>query len=181
MREIALNILDIAENSVKAQAKLVKIGIAADGDTLTVTIADDGKGMDEEFLSRVTDPYTTTRTTRKVGMGIPLFKMASEMAGGEFDITSEKGVGTMVKATFSISHIDRAPLGDIADTMVTLISGDYDTDFVLIVSVDGEKFDFDTRELKEQLDGVPVDTPEILVFVREMINDNIINIGGAKL
>lgn len=181
MREIALNILDIVENSVKAGAKLVRIEVFATDDLLTVAIADDGAGMDEEFLKKVTDPFTTTRTTRKVGMGIPLFKMASEMAGGEFSITSKKGEGTTVKATFEISHIDRAPLGNLADTMVTLLSSDYATEFVLAVSIDGKTFDFDTRELKEELDGIPVDTPEILVFVRDMINDNIMNIGGAKL
>ncbi len=181
MREIALNILDIAENSVKAKAKLVEIDVVATDDLLTVSIVDDGTGMDKEFLARVTDPFTTTRTTRKVGMGIPLFKMASEMAGGKFEISSEKGVGTSVKATFQISHIDRAPLGDLADTMVTLLSSEKDTDFRLHVAVNNNTFDFDTRELKAELGGIPVDTPEILVFVRDMIKDNIINIGGAKL
>lgn len=181
MREIALNILDIAENSVKANAKLVEIDVVAADDLLTVSIVDDGTGMDKEFLARVTDPFTTTRTTRKVGMGIPLFKMASEMAGGQFEISSEKGVGTSVKATFQISHIDRAPLGDIADTMVTLLSSEKDTDFRLHIAVDNNTFDFDTRELKAELGGIPVDTPEILVFVRDMIKDNIINVGGAKL
>ncbi len=181
MREIALNILDIAENSVKANAKLVEIDVVAADDLLTVSIVDDGTGMDKKFLARVTDPFTTTRTTRKVGMGIPLFKMASEMAGGQFEISSEKGVGTSVKATFQISHIDRAPLGDVADTMVTLLSSEKDTDFRLHIAVDNNTFDFDTRELKAELGGIPVDTPEILVFVRDMIKDNIINVGGAKL
>lgn len=181
MREIALNILDIAENSVKANAKLVEIDVVAADDLLTVSIVDDGTGMDKKFLARVTDPFTTTRTTRKVGMGIPLFKMASEMAGGQFEISSEKGVGTSVKATFQINHIDRAPLGDVADTMVTLLSSEKDTDFRLHIAVDNNTFDFDTRELKAELGGIPVDTPEILVFVRDMIKDNIINIGGAKL
>lgn len=181
MREIALNILDIAENSVKANSKLVEIDVVAADDLLTVSIVDDGTGMDKKFLARVTDPFTTTRTTRKVGMGIPLFKMASEMAGGQFEISSEKGVGTSVKATFQINHIDRAPLGDVADTMVTLLSSEKDTDFRLHIAVDNNTFDFDTRELKAELGGIPVDTPEILVFVRDMIKDNIINIGGAKL
>ena len=93
MRELALNILDIAENSVKAGATLIRVTVRAEDGMLTIEIADDGCGMDAEFLKRVTDPFTTTRTTRKVGMGIPLFKMAAEMAGGEFSIRSEKGVG----------------------------------------------------------------------------------------
>ncbi len=181
MREIALNILDIAENSVKARAKLVTVTITAEKDTLCVEIADDGCGMDKEFLARVTDPFTTTRTTRKVGMGIPLFKMAAEMAGGKFSIQSEKGKGTVVRAEFGRNHIDRAPLGDIADTVITLLDEDKGTDFVFDVTVDGKRFLFDTRELRRELDGIPVNEPQVLVFVREMINENIINIGGEKL
>lgn len=181
MRELALNILDIAENSVKAGASLVHVMVCAEGGTLTIEIADDGCGMDAEFLKRVTDPFTTTRTTRKVGLGIPLFKMAAEMAGGTFGIESEKGKGTVVRASFVRDHIDRAPLGDLADTVVTLISGDGAPDFVFDVRVDGKEFVFDTRELKAELDGVPVDEPEVLVFVRDMIKENLNDIGGEEL
>lgn len=181
MRELALNILDIVENSVKAEADNVLISIVAEDNLLTIVIEDDGKGMDKDFLERVTDPFTTTRTTRKVGMGIPLFKMAAEMAGGEFNITSEKGVGTKVKATFQRDHIDRVPLGNMADTMVTLLNDDFPTDYLLRVVVDGQQFEFDTKELREQLDGVPVNEPEILLFVKDMINENITHIGGAKI
>ena len=181
MRELALNILDIVENSVKAEAKNVLISVVAEDNLLTIVIKDDGKGMDEEFLKNVTDPFTTTRTTRKVGMGIPLFKMAAEMAGGEFHITSTKGVGTTVSATFVLDHIDRVPLGDLAETMVTLLNDDFPTDYLLKVSVDGNEYEFDTKELREQLDGVPVNEPEILLFVKDMINENITHIGGAKI
>ena len=137
--------------------------------------------MDEEILKRVTDPFTTTRTTRKVGMGIPLFKMAAEMAGGEFSISSRKGEGTSVRATFCLDNIDRSPLGDLSETIVTLISGDNAPDFVFTVGVDENQFVFDTRELKAELDGVPVGEPEVLVFVRDMIKENIKDIGGEKL
>ena len=181
MRELALNILDIVENSVKAEAKNVLISVVAEDNLLTIVIKDDGKGMDEEFLKKVTDPFTTTRTTRKVGMGIPLFKMAAEMAGGEFSITSTKGAGTTVTATFVLDHIDRVPLGDLAETMVTLLNDDFPTDYLLKVSVDGNEYEFDTKELREQLDGVPVNEPEILLFVKDMINENITHIGGAKI
>ena len=181
MRELALNVLDIVENSVKAGAANVLIRVVAEGNLLTITIKDDGKGMDEEFLARVTDPFTTTRTTRKVGMGIPLFKMAAEMAGGQFSIASTKGVGTTVTATFVLDHIDRMPLGDMGETMSTLLNDDFPTDYVLSVSVDGQQFEFDTKELREQLDGVPVNEPEILLFVKDMINENITHIGGAKI
>ncbi len=181
MRELALNILDIVENSVKAKASIVNIDVIAKGNILTIIIADDGLGMDEEFLKKVEDPFTTTRTTRKVGMGVPLFKMAAQMAGGTFDINSKKGVGTTVTATFEIDNVDRAPLGDLSDTMVTLISDEVSTEYVLKVSVEDEIFVFDTRELKEQLDGVSVCEPEILLFVRQMIKENIKQIGGARL
>lgn len=181
MRELALNILDIAENSVKAKAKLVIIDIRAKENLLSVTITDDGCGMDREFLKKVTDPFTTTRTTRNVGMGIPLFKMAAEMAGGSFEIHSEPMVGTVVKATFEIDHIDRAPLGDIAETMVTLLSDEIPTEFLLKADVDGNKFEFDTRELKSELDGVSVCEPNVLLFVKDMIKENITEIGGERL
>ena len=183
MRELALNILDIAENSLRAGAKLVRITLAADfaKDEMRISVEDDGCGMSEEMAARVADPFTTTRTTRKVGMGIPLFKMAAEMADGTFSITSEKGVGTTVTATFVLDHIDRAPLGDLADTVVTLIGGECRSDFVFDVRVDGKGFVFDTRELKAELDGVPVGEPEVLVFVRDMIKENLIDIGGEEL
>ncbi len=181
MRELALNILDIVENSVKAGAKNVLIDILAKDNLLSIIIKDDGKGMDKEFVDRVTDPFTTTRTTRKVGMGIPLFKMAAEMAGGSFEIASTKGVGTTVKATFQLDHIDRVPLGNLAETMVTLLNDDFPTDYLLRVTIGEQKFEFDTKELKEQLDGISVNEPEILLFVKDMINENLIHIGGAKI
>ena len=114
-------------------------------------------------------------------MGIPLFKMAAEMAEATLSITCEKGVGTSVTATFVLDHIDRAPLGNLADTVVTLIGGECRSDFVFDVRVDGKGFVFDTRELKAELDGVPVGEPEVLVFVRDMIKENLIDIGGEKL
>lgn len=181
MRELSLNILDIVENSVKAKASLVTISIQAKDNVLSIVIDDDGSGMDKEFLARVTDPYTTTRTTRKVGMGLPLLRMITEMSGGALSITSEKGVGTRVEATFQIDNIDRPPLGDLAETMTTLLSDEFPTEFLLKMSVQGNEFDFDTRELKAELDGVPVSEPEVLLFVKDMIRENIIQIGGANL
>ena len=121
MRELALHVLDIAENSVKANASLVTVEIIAKDNILTIRISDDGRGMSEEFLSKVTDPFTTTRTTRKVGMGIPLLKQAAETSGGAFDIKSKLGVGTTVTATFLLDDVDRMPLGDVAETATTLL------------------------------------------------------------
>ncbi len=172
MRELSLNILDIVENSVKAEAKIVYIDVIAKDNVLTISIKDDGKGMSEEFLSRVTDPYTTTRTTRKVGMGLPFLKMEAEMAGGTFDIRSKLGEGTVVTTTFAIDHIDRPPLGDLGETMSTLISNGDEVDYVLHFVFKDTDFVFDTRELKAQLDGVPMDEPEVLLFIKNYIREN---------
>lgn len=172
MRELSLNILDIVENSVKAEAKIVYIDVIAKDNILTISIKDDGKGMSEEFLSRVTDPYTTTRTTRKVGMGLPFLKMEAEMAGGTFDIRSKLGEGTTVTTTFAIDHIDRPPLGDLGETMSILISNGDEVDYVLHFVFNETDFVFDTRELKEQLDGVPMDEPEVLLFIKNYIREN---------
>lgn len=172
MRELSLNILDIVENSVKAEAKIVYIDVIAKDNVLTISIKDDGKGMSEEFLSRVTDPYTTTRTTRKVGMGLPFLKMEAEMAGGTFDIRSKLGEGTVVTTTFAIDHIDRPPLGDLGETMSTLISNGDEVDYVLHFVFKDTDFVFDTRELKTQLDGVPMDEPEVLLFIKNYIREN---------
>ena len=178
MRELALNILDIVENSVKANATLIEIGVSAKDNLLTVSFKDNGKGMSEEFLSKVTDPYTTTRTTRKVGLGLPLLKMEAEMCGGRFSISSKLGVGTVVTTDFQIDHIDRPPLGDLGETMSTLLSGEDNVDYVLTYSVNDVGFTLDTRELKTELDGVPISEPEVLLFVKNYIRENISQIGG---
>ena len=182
MTEIALHILDIANNSTRAEASDVDVAIDADSakDTLTVTVADDGKGMSEELLSRVTDPFSTTRTTRKVGLGIPLFKQAAELTGGSLKIRSGIGKGTTVTAVFGLSHIDRVPLGDVGATMATLIGGAPETDFTLSFSSDGKSYRFSTKEVKEMLDGVPIESMEVLSYIKEMIDENIENIIGGQ-
>ena len=181
MIELALNILDIATNSVKAKASLVEITVKADvnEDKLTIIIKDDGKGMSEEFVKNVTDPFTTTRTTRKVGLGVPLFKQSAEDAGGTFDIKSQLGVGTTVTATYQISSVDRMPLGDLAGTMVTLIGSDPNIEYVLNYELNGNEYVFDTREIKEVLDGVDITMPEIICYIKDMIDENLVNINGG--
>lgn len=182
MRELSLNILDIAENSVKAGAKNIIIAVEAKDNVLSISIKDDGCGMDADFLKRVVDPYTTTRTTRKVGMGIPLIKMEAEMSGGEFSIKSEKGVGTEVITTFAIDNIDRPPLGDIADTLTALITCIKSERIVFEYKAFGTEFRLDTEEVKRELDGVPLTEPDVLVFLREMIKENVVtNFGGVYI
>ncbi len=174
MTELSLNVLDVAENSVKAKATLIEISVCSDTvkDLMTIVIKDNGCGMDEEQLKRVCDPFYTTRTTRKVGLGVSFFKLAAESAGGEFEITSEKGVGTTVTATFVISSIDRMPLGDMTSTMHSLITLNTDTDFVYRYRVDEREFVLDTRELREILEGVPFNVPDVSDYIREYLSEN---------
>ncbi|MFI3142332.1 MAG: ATP-binding protein [Clostridia bacterium] len=174
MKELSLNILDIAQNSVVANAKLIEIEIKQKTKTneLFIGIYDDGKGMDEEKLKSVTDPFFTTRTTRKIGLGVPLFKMAAEMTGGKFEITSIVGVGTNVKAEFNTSHLDFMPLGDLTSTIVILITMNLHIEFIYRYIKDETEFVLDTREIKNLLDGVPLDTPDIVQWLKEYIDEN---------
>ncbi|MDO5349980.1 MAG: ATP-binding protein [Lachnospiraceae bacterium] len=174
MPEISLNVLDVTENSTRAGAKLVSILIQADhiSDTLTIRIEDDGCGMTPEQVAQVTDPFFTTRTTRKVGLGIPFYKYAAESTGGSFSIDSQVGVGTVVTAVFGLSHIDRMPLGDITSTIHTLIVYHPETDFVYTYQVDERFFTLDTREFREILGDVPFSEPEISQYIMEYLTEN---------
>jgi K+-sensing histidine kinase KdpD len=174
MTELSLNILDIAQNSIKAEAKLIGIAveISSAENTLTVLISDNGCGMTREQLEKVTDPFFTTRDTRSVGLGVPFFKDAAESTGGFFDIVSEPYIGTQVKAVFGLMHIDRAPLGDMNSTVETLIFYNTHIDFTYRYKVDGSEFTLDTREVKDLLDGAPIDTPEVKAFIREFLKEN---------
>lgn len=175
MKELSLHILDIAENSVKAKSSLIEIDISEDTEKnlLTIKIKDDGCGMSEEFLKRVKDPFSTTRTTRRVGMGLSLFEAAAEQCGGGLQISSTEGVGTDVVVTFSLNHIDRAPLGDMAGTMQTLIGGSPDIDFIFRYEKDNKTFILDTAKMRETLSGVPLDTPEVVLWIGDYINEGI--------
>jgi len=171
MREISLNVLDIVQNSVVAGAGLIEISVGQDteNDRLTVFVGDDGRGMTPEQLEQVRDPFYTTRATRKVGLGVSFFRMAAELSGGSLDIDSAPGVGTKLEAVFGLSHIDRMPLGDMCSTIVTLIQGNPAIDFVYRYSVDGKVFTLDTRELREVLEDVPLNTPDVLTWIGENI------------
>ncbi len=171
MRELSLNILDISQNSISAGASLVEIVVeecTADN-VMAVSIIDNGCGMDEEMLARVNDPFCTTRTTRKVGMGIPLFKMAAEMTGGSFEISSVVGEGTRVKALFKTDSIDFTPLGDIDSTIITLITMNTHIDFLYRLKFDGREFALDTKQLKDILGGVPLNEPEVVMWMKDYL------------
>ena len=174
MRELSLNILDIAQNSITAGASLITIEVneSVIDHTLLIGIYDNGKGMSEEQVRSVIDPFFTTRTTRKVGMGIPLFKMAAEQTGGRLEIKSEIGVGTEVRAYFMTDSVDFTPLGDVASTVQMLITMNTDRDFLYKHSVDGKEFVADTREIKEILGDVPLDTYEVSQWLIDFIKEN---------
>ncbi len=174
MRELSLNVLDVAQNSVAANAKNIEIEALTDtaANTLLLGIYDDGKGMTPEQLAAVRDPFFTTRTTRKVGLGVPLFKMAAEMTGGTLEMESEVGVGTKVKAFFHTDHVDFVPLGDMANTIVTLAAMNETIRFRYRYEVDGRAFVFDTREIQAILGDVPMNDPSIMNWMTAYINEN---------
>lgn len=177
MKELSLNILDISKNSVKAGAKLTEILLDETEDVLTLKIIDDGCGMKKEMVASVTDPFTTTRTTRPVGMGIPLLKLAAEMTEGSFTIESRheseypENHGTKVTAVFNKNHIDFTPLGDIPSSITTLIQGSPHTDFLFRHTTPQGEVSVDTRELREQLGDVPLDTFEVILWIEEYLKE----------
>ena len=182
MRELSLNVMDVAQNSVRAQASLVKIIVTESDrdDDLTISISDNGCGMTDEQVRQVIDPFFTTRTTRKVGLGVPLFKLSAEQTGGSFDIKSKVGEGTTTTASYVKSSVDMTPLGDINSTVRILIQCNPDIDFVFVHSTDLDSFTLDTRELREVLEGVSLDNPDVLEWIAQFLEENTHNIyGGA--
>ena len=173
MKELSLNILDITENSVKAGATLTEITINETSDKLVISIKDDGCGMSEETVRSVTDPFYTTRTTRSVGLGIPLFKLAAEQTGGGLEIFSDTGEqhGTTVTARFYKNHLDFTPLGDVISSMTTLIQGHPDTDFLFVHTICDKEIRLDTRELRGVLEGVPLNTFEVLEWIKGYLEE----------
>lgn len=178
MNELSLHILDICQNSIKANATLIKIIIEENTflNQYKITIEDNGYGMSKKTLSSVADPFFTTRLTRKVGLGISLFKMAAEMTEGSFSIESEENVGTSIVTNFNHDHIDRAPLGDIEETMSILILNENNIDIYYEHTYNNRKYVFDTREVKQILDGLPLTDYSIIMWIKNNIKDGIKNI-----
>lgn len=183
MTELSLHILDIVQNSVKAGATLTEIVVDENtkDNTLTITIKDNGCGMDEEFLSKAANPFKTTRTTRKVGLGLSLFKSACELTGGNFKIESELGKGTIVTAIFVYDSIDRQPLGDMASTMSTIIGGNDKIDYVYKHVYNGKSFEFSTAEIRKVLGSeISLREPDVLKWIEQFIDEETKNLyGGA--
>jgi hypothetical protein len=175
VRELSLHILDIAENSIAAGAKNITIDIDEDSnaDLLKLKVDDDGRGMCEDMARQVVDPFITTRTTRKVGLGIPLLKEAAESCNGALNLTSEIGKGTTLSVTFQRSHIDRMPLGDIATTFLNLLVSNPEIHWTFTYKFNNNVYRFDDVEVKEAIGDVPLSEPEILGVLREMIKTGI--------
>ncbi len=171
MEDLSLHILDIVENSIKANAKNIKIKFNENKnkDMSAIEISDDGEGMDKHTLKKALDPFFTTRTTRTVGLGLSLLSEASKAANGSFSIKSKPGKGTHLKAKFQSSHIDKKPMGDIPSTLISIISGNPQINLVYIYKINGEKYIFDTKEIKSQLNGIPINSPEVLRIIQSNI------------
>ncbi|MBC7263018.1 MAG: ATP-binding protein [Chloroflexi bacterium] len=175
MRELSLHILDALENSVEAGATRIELLIEEDtkNDILKITIQDNGRGMDEEFAQRVLDPFVTTRTTRHVGLGLPLFAAAAQQCNGNLQVQSKPGVGTKVTATFQHSHIDRAPLGDIVTSIMAVVLSEQAVDIRYKHVVDGRTFELDTAEVRRELGTVPLSHPLIRQWLESTLAEGL--------
>lgn len=175
MKELALHILDIAQNSIAAKASVIIIHIIEDisNDKLEINIEDNGTGMDANVLERALDPFYTSRKTRRVGLGLPLFQAAAQQCGGDLYVASEKNRGTSIKAVFKHSHIDRAPIGNMADTLVTLIQGSSNIDFLYTHEYADSKFSLDTKEIKEILKEVDITDVSVLMWLKDYIDNEL--------
>ncbi|KWW31675.1 MAG: hypothetical protein AUK63_369 [bacterium P3] len=182
MKELSMHVYDLMENSTAAQAKDVWLTIEdrINDNLFRFTIRDNGKGMTPEFLARVTDPYTTSRTTRKVGLGLPLIKMNTENCGGGMTLASEPGKGTTLCFWFQHDHLDRPPMGDLTGTLVMLASQHEDIHFVFRYITDRGEYLFDTDEIKEALGGMSMNDLSIIRYLKEMVSENLHDIGANE-
>ncbi|WMJ85262.1 ATP-binding protein [Anaerocolumna sp. MB42-C2] len=183
MTELSLNVLDVVQNSIRANADLIQIRVEINSelDRLIITISDNGCGMNSDQIAKVEDPFYTTRTTRSVGLGVPFFRYAALVTGGDFCIDSKPGIGTVVTAVFVLSHIDRMPLGDMTSTIHTLITLNTTIDFLYFYQVDEKSFTLDTREFREILEGVPFDIPEVSSYIKEYLKENQLEVDAGRI
>ena len=184
MRELADNILDIAQNSISAGSTLTEITVCVshEKNLVSLTFKDNGCGMPPEFVKAVTEPFTTTRKTRRIGLGLPLLHMTANMTGGEFHIESEVGKGTCVSVSFGLDHIDRPPLGDVAGSWFTLVFMNPDIDFVYTHIFNESDFSLDTRELRSILGEVSFSEPSVALWISDYVNEGLTEIyGGADI
>lgn len=178
MKNVSLHILDILQNSIAAEATKVTVNIidSVENGTLDIDISDDGKGIETELLTKITDPFFTSRTTRKVGLGIPLLKQNCEQTGGNLKIKSKKNVGTTVSATFNKNHFDMLPIGDLPGIFALTITAWDAICFDYTHQTDKGEFNIKTNDIKEILGNTPIGNPEVITFLKEMITENLIDI-----
>jgi len=179
MQDLSLHILDVVENAIAAGATKVEITVEEDirQNRLVVKIKDNGKGMDKKTLDKVLDPFYTTKKTRRIGLGLSMFAQAAKEAEGILNVKSKRGKGTTITAQFVYDHIDRKPLGDIAETLIALIAGNGLTvDFIYKHKKNSKRFVLDTRDIKKELDGVPINNFEVLEFLGKNIKKELENI-----
>jgi hypothetical protein len=183
MKSLSLNILDIVQNSIRAQADEITIGVteSVNNDIYRISIIDNGKGIPAEIIDKVTDPFVTTRTTRKIGMGLPLLKYHAELTGGCLEIKSGVGEGTEVTATFSYSHLDRQPLGDMIGVLKILVAANSSIEFSYYHKTDKGEYSFNTRETKEILETNILYEQSLLTDIGEMIGENLKEIGATGI
>ncbi len=174
MKELSLNILDIVQNSIRAKSTLIKISINIDTDknSLSIVISDNGQGISKEDLFKVNDPFFTTRTSRKVGLGIPLLKQSAAQSGGYLDIKSDLGIGTTITAEFELNNIDRTPLGDINSTIYLLVISNTEIDIVYTYKINEKEFVLDTREIKKIVGQNNMNTKEVTNFIKDFLEQN---------
>ncbi len=175
MPDIAMHLLDIVFNSIRAKAKNIIIYLleSEKDDKIICRVEDDGCGMDEKTVENVQSPFYTTRTTRDVGLGVPLFKEGALQTGGSFRLESEVGQGTVIEATYVRSHLDCPAIGDLAETLATLIQADENIEYQVDIVFDEHTFNLDTRAIKEILDGVPITEPDIILWLKDYIKEGI--------
>jgi len=183
LRELALHILDIAENSISAGASQVEISVVRNTreNQLVISVRDNGNGMDEEMLARVINPFVTSRTTRKVGLGIPMLKQAAEACNGGLTVDSQPGKCTEITATCQNIHIDRMPLGNLADTFLSLLIGTPDVNWVLDYQADDQVFHFDDREVKAAIEGMPLTDYRVIEYLTATIKDGVAGINNIEV
>ena len=182
MKELSLHILDIAENSVNAGASKIEISVNENlnNDELIIKITDNGKGMSAEKMKNLADPFITSRTTRKVGLGIPFLKAAAEACEGSFEIRSEIGLGTEVEVHFQHSHIDRMPLGDLKSTWLNMLVGYPKINWVLEYSVNLKTYQLDDQPIKEILNEVPLSDPQVIGYLKNEIANGFESVKNIK-
>ncbi len=179
MQDLSLHILDVAENGINAGADLIEITVEEDikGDRLTIIVEDNGKGMEPEFLRKVLDPFVTTRATRKVGLGLSLLQQSARLAEGDIKVESSPGLGTKVIAFMKHGHIDRKPMGAMSETIISLVQGNPDVDFVYVHRRNGKEYQFDTRELRSELEEIPINQPEVVALIHENLREGLTELG----